>query len=85
MATPGGSAWLLHHELRLAWRGFGGIRLWILLIGGGVLWTALHLAAWSMLRGLANIDTASLPPLATAIAGGVFWLCLLYTSPSPRD
>ncbi len=74
MATPGGGTWLLHHELRLAWRGFGGIRLWILLIGGGVLWTALHLAAWSMLRGLANIDTASLPPLATAIAGGVFWL-----------
>ncbi len=72
-SSPGGWLWLLRHELRLAWRGMGGKRLWILLLGGGFIWVCLHLAMWAALRGISAMAGGALPPSATAIAGGVFW------------
>lgn len=65
--------WLLRHELRVAWRGHGGMRLWFALIGGGLLWVALHLAAWALLRGSGLIE---LPSWLTLIFGGLSWLIL---------
>jgi ABC-2 type transport system permease protein len=72
--SPGGWLWLLHHELRLAWRGMGGKRLWILLLGGGFIWGCLHLAIWGGMRGISAMAGGALPPTATVIAGGIFWL-----------
>ena len=65
--------WLLHHELRLAWRRVGSTRLWVVLIGGGFIWLALHLAAWGLLKGLAGIN---FPPFITLILGGMTWLAM---------
>ncbi len=65
--------WLLHHELRLAWRRVGSTKLWVVLIGGGFIWMALHLAAWGLLRGLSGVN---FPPFITLILGGMTWLAL---------
>ena len=74
MKLPVGSwPWLLRHELRLGWRGYGGMRLWFALIGGGVLWALFHVAAWALLRGSAAMD---LPPWITLAFGGLTWLIL---------
>ncbi len=77
--APGSLLWLLRHELRLAWRGIGGKRLWVLLIGGGVLWAFIHLAAFLLLKSaaaLANDPERSARVMAAVIAGGglAFWV-----------
>ena len=65
--------WLLRHELRLGWRGYGGMRFWFALIGGGLLWALFHFVAWALLRGSASIE---LPPWITLAFGGLTWLIL---------
>ena len=72
--APGGACWLLHHELRLSWRGMGGKRPWLLLAGGGVLWAFVHFAAWILLSSRAMSGDEQIASTAMAIAGGVFWL-----------
>ena len=72
--APGGACWLLHHELRLSWRGMGGKRAWLLLVAGSVLWAFVHFAAWKLLSSKAISGVEQIPPIAMAIAGGVFWL-----------
>ncbi|HZZ93121.1 MAG TPA: hypothetical protein VFE23_11200 [Usitatibacter sp.] len=47
---PPGWAWLMRHELRLEWRAFGGGRLFIVLVGGGLVYALAHLAAWAVMR-----------------------------------
>ena len=54
IVAPGGAGWLLRHEIRIGWRNVGGKRVWLLLIGGGVLWAFVHVAAWLLLRGLSS-------------------------------
>jgi ABC-2 type transport system permease protein len=70
---PGTWPWLLRHEIRLAWRNIGGKRIWILLVGGGILWAAMHLAAWGLIVGA---DAVKLPPRATVIFGSLTWLII---------
>jgi ABC-2 type transport system permease protein len=65
--------WLLRHEMRLQWRGIGGARLWLVALFGGVLYAALHLAEWAMLRGL---DMVTLPPITVVIGGAITWLVI---------
>jgi ABC-2 type transport system permease protein len=70
---PGTWPWLLRHEIRLAWRNVGGKRIWILLVGGGILWAAVHLAAWSLIVGA---DMIAMPPRVTIIFGSLVWLII---------
>ena len=77
--TPATWPWLLRHELRLAWRHVGGkARFWFLVIGGGLLWLALHLAAWGILKGWAIAGEAGVqvPPMATIIFGVIIWFVM---------
>ena len=77
--TPATWPWLLRHELRLAWRHVGGkARFWFLVIGGGLLWLALHLAAWGILKGWAIAGEAGVqvPPMATIIFGVITWFVM---------
>ena len=67
--------WLLRHELRLAWRGIGGKRIWFTIVFGGLIWAAMHYAAWALLHR-ANPAQGDYPLLALIIAGGMFWLLL---------
>lgn len=73
-ASPGSMFWLLRHELRLAWRGMGGKRVWVLIVTGGVLWTFIHITAWLVLKGMATRGVTEFPPIAIAIGGSLFWL-----------
>lgn len=66
--------WLLRHELRLAWRNFGASRLWFIIIGGGIVWASIHLAAWGALHFEGAIDRSGFGARMTPIAGTVFWL-----------
>ena len=74
IVAPGGAGWLLRHEMRIGWRNVGGKRVWLLLIGGGVLWAFVHVAAWLLLRGMNRAGIEQFSPTAIAIAGGMFWL-----------
>ncbi len=71
---PGNWLWLLNHELRLAWRNVGGKRLWVLLIGGGFIWAAVHLAAWGVLHKGKVITGTELSSLTFLTAGAIFWM-----------
>lgn len=78
IARPGSLLWLLRHELRLAWRGIGGKRIWFLLIAGGILWAVIHLFAFLVLKGtaaLASDPTRMAKVMSTVIlsAGVAFW------------
>lgn len=78
-ATPGSLFWLLRHELRLAWRGIGGKRIWFLLIAGGALWLFIHLAAFALLKGLAVLGNdperlARVMRIVIAAGGLAFWV-----------
>ncbi|HEY4998296.1 MAG TPA: hypothetical protein VII36_04095, partial [Usitatibacter sp.] len=42
--------WLLAHEARLLWRMSGGGRLAILIVFGGLLLAAAHVAGWALMR-----------------------------------
>lgn len=77
--APGSLLWLLRHELRLAWRGIGGKRLWLIVIGGGFIWACIHLAAYLMLKGIAllagdPVRTARIMSTVIVGAGAVFWV-----------
>ncbi|MBL8517038.1 MAG: hypothetical protein JNM76_08715 [Betaproteobacteria bacterium] len=77
--APGSLLWLLRHELRLAWRGIGGKRIWLLLILGGVLWVFVHLAAIGLLKALKFLSgdpERMTRVMAIMIAGGglAFWV-----------
>ncbi|MCY7388588.1 MAG: hypothetical protein LH481_11075 [Burkholderiales bacterium] len=72
--SPAGALWLLHHELRLSWRGMGGKRAWLLLTAGGVLWAVVHFVAWKLLSSKPLSGVEQIPRAAMAIAGGMFWL-----------
>jgi ABC-2 type transport system permease protein len=77
---PASWPWLLRHEMRLAWRHTGGARLGILLVLGGVLWAAMHLAIYFLLR---VFDPAMLGPgLIVVLAGGVWFIFTLMLSHS---
>ncbi len=65
--------WLLRHELRLQWRAIGGARLWLVALFGGLVYAALHLVAWTTLRGL---EMVTLPPIAVVIGGALTWLVI---------
>jgi ABC-2 type transport system permease protein len=65
--------WLLRHEIRLAWRNTGGTRVWILLLGGAILWGAMHLAAWALIVGA---EAVKMPPRVTVIFGFLTWLVI---------
>ncbi len=65
--------WLLRHEVRLQWRTTGGARLWLLGLLGGIVWIAVHMAAWGVLRGL---DMVEMPPMAMIIGGAATWLII---------
>lgn len=64
---PGSAAWLLRHELRLAWRkvGFRSSRPW--LIAAALLWLAYHLAPYGVLS-VGNSLAAAAAPGASASA-----------------
>ena len=47
--APGSAPWLLRHELRLLWRGTGGVRRWPLAVIAGLLWLGFHGFAWGLL------------------------------------
>ena len=72
--VAGGWLWLLHHEMRLAWRNAGGKRIWILLIGGGFIWACVHLAAWLLLHVDKKISHADFGSMLIPVTGAVFWL-----------
>ena len=72
--VAGGWLWLLHHEMRLAWRNIGGKRIWILLIGGGLIWACIHLTAWLLLQDQQNIGGSDAGTMLIPISGAVFWL-----------
>ncbi len=69
--TVGSWPWLLRHELRLAWRNYGGMRAWFALIAGSILWAAIHFAAWGMLKLMPAIN---LPTWTYLVFGGAIWL-----------
>lgn len=77
--VPGSLPWLLRHELRLAWRGIGGKRIWFLLIAGGVLWCFIHLAAFALLKSLTLLAAdpermARVMRIVIAGGGLAFWV-----------
>jgi ABC-2 type transport system permease protein len=71
----GSPLWLLRHELRLAARGLGGIRLRFALTVGLFFWALVHLAAWGFLKGM---GPAALPPSAIQLIGGITWLFITF-------
>ncbi len=73
--AAGSRLWLLHHEMRLAWRNIGGKSIWILLIGGGFIWACVHLTAWLLLYNSSQGGNAELASaLLIPIGGAAFWL-----------
>ena len=73
--APGSVPWLLTHELRLYWRGVGGARTWLLLLVGGVLWLAGHVAAWIAVSAWVA-DGATLSPMTWVWGGMGTWALL---------
>jgi ABC-2 type transport system permease protein len=69
----GSVPWLLRHEVRLAWRGTGGKRMWVVGIGGALLWAAMHVFAFELLHGVSDV---ALPPWATFVFGGMLWVVI---------
>jgi len=81
--TPATWPWLLRHELRLAWRNISRTSLWLIVIGGGLLWACLHLVAWLTLSKLgplsgaiAGTSSAASPPMATLVTGAALWFAI---------
>jgi len=83
--APGSVAWLLRHELRLAWfnasggkEGAGGRRPGNAAIGLALCgWAALHLLAWvavSALAGVAGDDPRILLAISAVLAGGAAFM-----------
>ena len=69
----GSAPWLLRHELRLAWRGLGVRRMWVLGIVGGAAWLALHLGAYLLMSRLRGV---AVPPQAAVGVGALAWLLM---------
>ena len=70
---PGSTAWLIRHEMRLAWRGVGGKRAMVMLGVLAVLSVALHVGAWMLLR---SAPAGDWPPVVAYLLGGAAWLCI---------
>ena len=68
---PGGAAWLIRHEVRLAWRTAGGRKARLLLWVMGFVSLGLHGAAWWLLH---DATPGDLPPAATYLLGLVTWV-----------
>lgn len=66
-ALVGSAAWLLQHELRLAWRGIGLRHRWSAGIAVGLLWLAGHAAAYAWLHEMRHAGT---PPSVIPMVGG---------------
>lgn len=71
--TPGTTAWLVRHEVRLAWRGVGRRGIGLLLALLAVLAVAAHVGAWFVVR---SWPSGAPPPIATLIFGAAAWLCI---------
>jgi ABC-2 type transport system permease protein len=71
--APGTTAWLVRHEVRLAWRGTGRRRLRLLLPILALLAVAAHVGAWFLVR---SWPPGPLPPVATMILGAAAWTCI---------
>jgi len=71
--TPGTTAWLVRHEVRLAWRGSGNRRSAVLLMLIPVLAIAAHVGAWFLVR---SWPSGPLPPIGTLILGAAAWICI---------
>jgi ABC-2 type transport system permease protein len=71
---PASLAWLLRHELRLAWRNAGVRYLKTLLVLGGLGWIGYHALVWLQLHYLLDWPGApSLPPSMFVLSGAVLW------------
>ncbi len=70
-ARPGSTAWLIRHEMRLAWRSVGGKRAGVLLVVLAILSVALHVGAWTLLR---QAPAGDWPPIVAYLLGGATWL-----------
>lgn len=71
---PGTWPWLAAAELRMTWRGFSGGYFWLLTVGGGLLWIAMHWAAiatmpsgYPLIAGMLQVPV---------FAGGMMWLAV---------
>lgn len=73
-ARPGSAPWLIRHEVRLAWRGFGGRKAKVAIATMAVLSAVLHVIAWSLLRGWSG---EAWPAAATYLLGVAAWVCIL--------
>lgn len=68
-----GWRWLLAHELRLGWRGAGGVRVWFLVLVLAIFWAFAHVAGWVAMREPSRMMAGA--PLVTA--GLVTWFVIL--------
>jgi len=71
-ARPGTTAWLVRHEVRLAWRRTGRRRGLLLAIVGLVA-IAAHVGAWILVGGW---PPGRVPPDGTLILGAAAWICI---------
>lgn len=67
--APGSWPWLLRHEIRLAWRGFGSSRPLVVLAVFLPLWLALHLAFWAVLPD----EATPVAPIVFLTLGASVW------------
>ncbi|MDM4767748.1 hypothetical protein [Pelomonas sp. SE-A7] len=68
---PGSLPWLIHHELRLAWRGIGGKGIALMVVLLLILSGSLHLAAYKLLAGL---PAGEMPDFGVFAGGLALWV-----------
>ncbi len=68
---PGSALWLIHHELRLAWRGIGGKGIKLLLVLLLMLGIALHVGAYGL---VAKWPQGEAPAWVLFALGGAAWV-----------
>ncbi|MBW8828774.1 MAG: hypothetical protein JF606_04965 [Burkholderiales bacterium] len=73
-AAVGTARWLLRHEMRVAWRGVAGKRLWIVALGGGALWMCIHVFAYI---AVSSLNLTHLPSWVAPAAGSLLWLAIM--------
>jgi len=70
---PGSTRWLIRHEIRLAWRGAGSQRTWVLAFFIAM-WLVLHVGAYVVFRQW--VGTGDLPAWAALMAAAATWAIL---------
>lgn len=70
---PGSALWLIHHELRLAWRGLGGKGIKLMLALLSMLAIATHMAALGL---LSKWPQGAMPPWVLFALGGAGWVVI---------